>query len=75
MALRTDAILNGSHPFVGVGLRPAHMAEVMNPPKVPHHDWEKYLLILQMFLYALSAYILFTRRANRYYHPPMYVDE
>lgn len=30
MALHTDAIRNGSHPFVGVGLRPAHVAEVID---------------------------------------------
>ena len=38
-------------------------------------DWEKYLLFLQMLLYGLSAFILFMRRARRYYHPPLYVDE
>jgi uncharacterized protein len=37
MALRTDAIRNRSHPFVGVGLRSGHVAEVID--RRPDVDW------------------------------------
>lgn len=37
MAFHTDAIRNGSHPFVGVGLRPAHVTEVID--RRPAVDW------------------------------------
>jgi uncharacterized protein len=37
MALRTDAIQDGSHPFVGVGLRSAHVTEVID--RRPDVDW------------------------------------
>jgi uncharacterized protein len=37
MALRTDAIRDRSHPFVGVGLRSAHVTEVID--RRPDVDW------------------------------------
>ncbi len=39
------------------------------------HTREGMILSLLVILYLLSLWILFTNRARRYFHPPMYVDE
>ncbi len=44
-------------------------------PDAPVHTKEQIILVALVVLYLLSIWVLFTFRARRYFHPPMYVDE
>lgn len=61
---------------------PANAGDAQDPLFVQIHlqtapvsTKEEVLLALYVLLYGLSLWVLFTFRARRYFHPPMYVDE
>ncbi len=53
---------------------PASLLDHAPVVAAPHHK-DEFILACLVLLYLLSIWVLFSRRARRYFNPPLYVDE